>query len=159
MADIVPYKKGALGRWFDRAMSTQAVRRVKDTSTAVAYTAGHMAGGAAVGAALGALHVNLKTGLDVKVKDVVVPIDGMIAAAAGPVLGLYNASGNAAAIYSFRMTYGFLAEKRLAKGEQPGGAFGATQKSKIQGESDYGEEYGADPSQEEDPIIAAARGL
>lgn len=174
MADIVPYGRGsAVQQWYRRATGNRAIRKASDSTAEAILGVKQLGEGAFVGALLGYLHVNLKTGLDIKVAGKTVPVDGAMAIA-GPVAAaimsdgivseiIRNNSGNAATVYAFRMTYGLLAEKKLAQGQQPGGQFGPMQKAKIEGEPDWGAEYGGSGSPDygamEDPILAAARGL
>jgi hypothetical protein len=104
-----------------------------------------------VGGALAALHV--EKGLDYKK----VPLDAVIgglgllggAAMAHEEFGkdLGNAGSAALAIFSFRKTFEFLAERKKKEG---GAVAGGLKGASIAGESDYGAE---------DPVIAAARFL
>jgi hypothetical protein len=107
---------------------------------------------AIVGAALGALHVELKTGLEIKK----VPMDAALGA--GALIAsvawaqeefsadLRNAGSAAIAVAAYRKTEEFLAEKKRATGGVPGGD---AARAGIHGDADMGA----------DPVVAFAAGF
>lgn len=141
----------SIRRWYESARGgSSAMARAKLHAEAAAN--GLRSGGESliVGGLLGALHV--EKGLDYKK----VPVDAVVGGlglVAGAALAheqygkdLANAGSAALAIFSFRKTYEFLAEKKKADGKPVAGGF--------KGASVAGDDYGA-----EDPIIAAAKFL
>ncbi len=146
-----------------KSLLRQMVDKVSPYGATMHRAKGHVVGAAQgvrqggesaiIGSLLGAAHVHLKTGLDVGK----IPVDGVVGVAgllAGVALAhedvgtdLRNMGAAGITTYSFRKTYDFLAAKKRAKGEKPGGTFA--------GESDEPGYVNAG----EDPIIAAARAL
>jgi len=163
-SNIPVREKSQIRRWFEK---TTGLTRFGGRTTATVREVGlgiRQAGeGGLTGAALGAAHASLKTGLDVKK----VPIDGVVAVAGlvgAAVMAeeemahdLRNVGTAGLTVLAFRKGYDFVAEKKLAKGESPGGTFGPAQKSKIAGEDDDG--IGSDVDVGEDPIVNAAKSL
>lgn len=156
--------KGAIARYLDKMTGGRASEYLETARDSNFGISGHHveAGGhlirstlehGAVGFGLGAMHAEV--GLDH-----IIPLDltlGVMAGIASALLcksevctDFRNISGQAVGIFGFRKGYALIAEKRLAKGQQPAGAF-ARGGAKVAGESDWGAE--------EDGILAAARGL
>jgi len=142
-----------LKRWLASARGlTSAATRAK--VHAVAAANGVRQGGESLlmGAALAAANVELKTGLDVRN----VPIDavaGGLGILGGVALAhteagtdLRNMGGAALAVFSFRKTQNFLAEKKRAKGQTPGFEVHGDDDEAFQPHGDIGE----------DPIVRAA---
>lgn len=156
-------QKSAIRRWYEGIKSgSNMAARAKLHAAAAGQ--GLRQGGESllVGGILGAVHVQNKNGgLDVRLGksdtapklplDAAVGVLGLLggAAMAHEEFGkdLANAGSAGLAIFSFRKTYELLAEKKVKKGEQPGGGF-------VRAHGEYSPEFGA-----EDPIIAAARFL
>lgn len=144
----------SIKRWLESAKGSSPMARAKLHAAAAGQ--GLRQGGESliVGGLLGAASVELATGLDVKK----VPIDAAIGAlgiVGGAALAheefgtdLRNAGAAALAIFSFRKTQTFLAEKKRAKGQKPGFEVHGDDEGFVHGD------FGA-----EDPIVAAARFL
>lgn len=157
-------EKSQIRRWFEKTTGiTRFTGRARDTVREAGLGICQAGEGGLTGAALGAIHASAKTGLDVKK----IPIDGVVAVAglggamamAGEEMAhdLRNVGTAGLTVLAFRKSYDFVAEKKLAKGEAPGGTFGPAQKSKVAGEDD--DDGGSDVDVGEDPVVAAARNL
>jgi len=171
-SDTGPGAKSMLRKFYEKVTATTASAKTHALATGHAVRQGGEA--LVVGGALGALHAELATGLDVKK----VPIDAAVAAGA-MVAGiafanedvskdLLNAGSAAAAVYAFRKSHDWMAQKKLSQGQIPGStaAKASSGKATMKGESwanggynnpGYvaGGAFGADT--DEDPIIQAAR--
>lgn len=170
-ANLPMRDKSVIRKWVDRvSQGTMGMVGVRARSHVVAGGNALRQGAesAVVGGALGMLHAELPTGLDMVVKGHNVALDGaggLLALGASIAFGgedmhheLRNAGAMGVGVFAFRKGYDFIAAKKIAAGQKPGGAFGPAQTAKVAGEiaegmSDMGEEEIVDP------VVACAKAL
>ncbi|MGH9966567.1 MAG: hypothetical protein ACREBG_01870 [Pyrinomonadaceae bacterium] len=156
-------EKSAIRRWFEKTTGLTHFGGARSVARETGLAVRQAGEGGLTGLALGAAHASLKTGLDVKK----VPVDAVVAVA-GIATGIAMAGEEMAhdarnvgtaglTVFAFRKGYDLMAEKKLQRGEAPGGTFGPAQKSKIAGEDDEDTSDAVDVG--EDPIVAAAKSL
>jgi hypothetical protein len=175
-SNISPSEKSELRKFLERTTGISKLgRRAKGHLMETGHALRQGGESILVGGILGAVHAEAKTGLDVKgvPADAVVGVVGMLGGVAMANEGIgpefRNAGATGLSIFTFRKTYDFLAEKKIAKGQQPGGQFGPTQKAKVAGELDEMRQSLSETTDEpsdaddadvgEDPIVAAAKEL
>jgi len=166
-------RKSVYRDWYDK-MAAQALGHDKIEQVGAHVIEGAQvvrSGGEALitGGILGLLHVELKGGLDAKMGNSLVPVDGAIAALGlggaifaanhptGIATDLRNIGSTALGIFTFRQTLALLGEKKLATGGTIGGTLGPKPKAKIAGDIDEG--FAASDIGADDPIVAFARSM